>query len=754
MEKEKMRKAIARCLVMILLLLSMASISYASMEASGVSTVTAQSYNIMLLIDKSGSMNGTDGNGLARSAACQFVDQLSMTYDDLMPVSNVGVKTFDQTTHPILDGAMSELNEANRDNLKSEINKIVYNISGEGGTDLGVAVYDAAVELQEKKAELSKNMIVMFTDGWSDNVLNEQASLDKMEAAFRIAEDLECEIFIVGLNYQNTIPQEGREEIYKIADRAQIGEGIELAEEDDTNAKGGKVNYLITDNIGEVREFYGKIYAQMLNGELEFIDNHEFAVGSGGIREAVVTVYSNSEITGLSIENPEGNEVRDDGKNCFISGDDYYKVIKLMDPDRGTWGVKVTSADKYKTYVIRFYGIEAAISATWGENQKFQDAGIDEDYVGQVVVTPMYKSEPYRDESLADSMTKAEYTVSYEDFSETYPLDYRMETGDFVGYFPVQAGAYHITAVLANDDMARTAECDLNVNRNDKEQHSFELSPIKVKNGKSVDIDLEDELDVPNLDIQSVSTESSSKGSKEESISSADAKGAVLTVYGNKVGEDSLEVKATDADGDEYVIAGKVKVGFTLFWYHIVSLLILLAVIAIVVYVIYNKRAYVHGDFELYIENLDTGERLENTVEDYPRGKTITLWDIVKCIIDMQDEHLTESEKSLCNMLKKEQKDISAVKLVICNDGSKGRKKMLYKLEHGGERKDLKSRRDCYGPSPSKLKIRMKFNPLMSGFDDEEDDWGKPLEDIPQKRSKIGRRPSRKAKRLSDEEDL
>lgn len=754
MEKNKMRNAIARCLVMVLLLLSMASISHAGMEASGVSTVTAQSYNIMLLIDKSGSMNGTDGNGLARSAACQFVDQLSMTYDDLMPVSNVGVKTFDQTTHPILDGAMPELNEANRDNLKSEIRKIVYNESGTGGTDLGVAVYDAAVELQEKKAELSKNMIVMFTDGWTDEV-DKEASKAKRDSALKIADELECEIFIVGLNHQGTIPQEGREEIYKLADTAQIGEGIELAEGDDTNARGGKVNYLITDDIGEIREFYGKIYAQMLNCEVEFIDNHEFAVGSGGIREAVVTVYSNSEITGLSIENPDGNEVRDDGKNCFISGDDYYKVIKLMEPDRGTWGVKVTSADKYKTYVIRFYGIEAAISATWGANQKFQDAGIDDDYVGKVVVTPMYKSEPYREESLADSLTKAEYTVSYEGFSETYPLDYRTETGDFVGYFPVQTGAYHITAVLANDDMDRIAECNLNVNIMDnEEQHSFELSPIKVKNGKSVDIDLEDELDVPDLDIQSVSTESSSNGSKEESISLADVKGAVLTVYGNKVGEDSLEVKATDADGNECFIAGKVKVAFTLFWYHIVFLLIILAGIAILVYVIYNKRAYVHGDFELYIENLDTGARLENTVEDYPRGKTITLWDIVKCIIDMQDDHLPESEKSLCSMLKKEQKNISAVKLVICNDGDKGRKKMLYKLEHGGERKDLKNRRDCYGPSPSKLKIRIKFNPLTSGFDDEEDDWAKPLEDISQKHGKIGRRPSRKTEHLSDEEDL
>ena len=607
MEKNKMRNAIARCLVMVLLLLSMASISYAGMEASGVSTVTAQSYNIMLLIDKSGPMNVTDGNGLARSAACQFADQLSMTYDDLMPVSNVGVNTFDQTTHPILNGAMPELNEANRDNLKSEINKIVYNMPGEGGTDLGVAVYDAAVELHEKKAELRKNMIVMFTDGWTDAV-DKEASKAKRDAALKIAEELECEIFIVGLNHQGTIPQEGREEIYKIADTAQIGEGIEFAEEDDTNAQGGKVNYLITDDIGEIREFCGEIYAQMLNCEVEFVDNHEFAVGSGGIPEAVVTVYSNSEITGMSIENPDGNEVRDDGKNCFISGDDYYKVIKLMDPDRGTWSVKVTSADEYKTYVIRFYGIEAAISATWGSNQKFQDAGIDDDYLGKVVVTPMYKSEPYREESLADSMTKAEYTVSYEGFSETYPLDYRTETGDFVGYFPVQTGAYHITALLANDDMDRTAECDLNVHI---DIISFELNPIRVKNGKSVDIDLEDELDVPNLDIQSVSTESSSNGGKEESISSADVKGAILTVYGDKVGEDSLEIKATDADGNEYFIVGKVKVGFTLFWYHIVSLLIILAVIAIMAYVIYNKRAYVRGDFELYIENLDTGQGLK-----------------------------------------------------------------------------------------------------------------------------------------------
>ena len=73
-------------------------------EHTVISTATSDKYNVIMLIDKSGSMHLTDketeeGKSLAKSAACQFIDQLrdvSGDQLDMSAITSAGVMAFHQ----------------------------------------------------------------------------------------------------------------------------------------------------------------------------------------------------------------------------------------------------------------------------------------------------------------------------------------------------------------------------------------------------------------------------------------------------------------------------------------------------------------------------------------------------------------------------------------------------------------------------------------------------------------------------------
>lgn len=669
-------KTICSYLLMFFLLFAM-GISVDAAETYGRSTVTEQDYNIILLIDKSGSMNRTDGSRMALSAAEQFVDQLCTAHSELASTTNVGVLAFSQRTELI--APLQKLDsENNVDSIKADIDKIAYDRLNTGGTDLGTALYDAIEQLQRQTTENRRNIIVMFTDGYSENVLDEQESESNLGNAFEMISELECEVFIVGLNQQDSIKPEGRAEIYQLANKAQLGEGIQKKAEDDLYARGDMVNYLITDNMNSVREFYGKIYAYMIGGSLEPLnEDYQFSITTGGVREADVIVFSDSEITELSIVRPEGNVMKEDGRSFFIEGDDFYKIAKIMEPELGLWTVQVKSADENKTYVIRLYSIEAALSATWGERGEFEGAGIDAEHVGQVVVTPMYKSEQYRDDSLAGSLTVKEYTVTKGDSSETYLLEYDQESGKFVGYFPVTAGQYHITATLASDTMNRKAGCDLTVNiaGDDSEQADGET------------------------------------GAEE-----------------NNVVDVMKENQPTESKDPEIVAH----------WYYLALAAAMIFMLIIVVIIIQHKTAIVNGDFEIYIKGSKPGEAIENTVS-HPRGKKFSLWKLVEQVIDnntnddadANGRKVPQENKTILKMLKKHRAQIASIKLVICENKNQKRvgKRKTYKLDNGkGDIKELNRKQVCY--ATPELWISLVFKPLLTGENEDEEEWGVPTEEI------------------------
>ncbi len=749
MDKGKIWNGMSRvlCGIFAMVLVLMAAGQVKAAESDGISRVTSQPYNVMLLIDKSGSMNATDRPRLALSAGCQFVDQLCTNYSDRSQIVKVGVMAFSQTTE-VVSPLLSLDSEENTNFLKSEIRKIEYLPVNTGGTDLGMAVHDAAEALLSQNRDGSRNMIVMFTDGCSENVLDSQASASALDEAYKMAEELDSEIFIVGLNADDRIDPKGQQEIFRIADTAQKGEGILDKEKEDSFAVGESVNYKITDNMGDVREFYIRIYAGMFQSELEFLDNHEFFITSGGILEADVTVYSDTEIGKIEVIDPDGKVLEEDGKKYFVTGDSYYKVLRIMEPGMGTWHVNVTSGDEnYKTYVIRFYGIEAAVNAVWGEGKDFPDAGLDAEQIGQVTVIPMLKDQPYQDPSFAEGLTQTEFMVSRKEEPEeegTFSLHYDKENGRFTGYFPVTGGEYHITAVLAGNGMNRTVECDLTVNSDNESQmpDSCDLGVLHVKNGKKETVDVESLTGTDNLVIQSAITESSLEEEPKDVISTITCDGGMITLYGKHVGSDKLKLEVVDGNGNEYELTGQIEVEFQMLWYYYVFAAVVLLFLIFLLWAISGRLVYVPGEFEITVEA--DGHTLERDVIHYPRGKKFSLWKLMKRII--QECHaqpdISKEEAAICDFLENKQKEIAKERLVVSKRREKRRKTYQLLTCRSGmkKRKDLNKNCNCYNSEG--MIIMLKFTSVYDTEESGDDLWGKAV-DNPLKKGKI-RTSSRK----------
>lgn len=702
MKKAYRKLSVYLMIMLVACLLMPRHIFAAEPEMENISMVSTQPYNIMLLIDKSGSMNSTDEQRLALSAACQFVDQLSTTYGDKVLTMQIGALAFGQMTEeaaPLLNLETEE----NTQRLKDGINAIQYNKSGTGGTDLGVALRDAAIELQEKGVEDGRNAIVLFTDGYSDNVLDANASAGALEEAYREAGELGCEIYVIGLNQGNFMKQEGLEEIYRIADTAQTGEGLMPKAENDTFTDSDMVNYLITDNMDDVREFYIALYAHMFQSEWEYVDNHEFEIETGGVLEANITVYSETEITDVEVTDPNDEIMEEDGESYFVSGDDFYKVIRVMNPEKGFWNVYVTSHDEnYKTYVVRFYGVEAAVSASWGEASEFPDSTASGDHVGQVVVTPMFRDEPYEDEDFARGIIIKEFNVQHGGKSEDYPLDYDDKTGTFVGYFPVEDGDYHIKATLEDNNMERTVECDLSVDVPEPiRKFDMDIGAFELKKEENQTVDVSALAKVKDLEIKSVSVDETVSGAKV-----TDKKGEIV-ISGTDKGEGVLKLEAVDGSRNEYTLTGRITVKEDIPWKKIgiaagafgaLVLLILLIVL------LSNRFKYAKGAFEILVDDKNEN-RLTGTVSAYPKGRYFSLWIPVSRLISDCSASAAEGERLLFEKLEAEQKEISARKLKVVKDD----KKKVYKLKENKALYSLNRSAICY--RSRNLTIRIRFIP-------------------------------------------
>ena len=202
-----------------------------------------EQYNLVLLLDTSGSVNEADPERKAMDAACMFLDSLFMAGTEGknrqgVPKTTVGVVAYNDKAETV-----QVISEVPSENSIVTLKKKIYSLdcpNGSGDAGLGDAVYKAVNMLNEinplsasfmppmppmrSTQTMQKNMIVLFTDGYAGTLPsgNASASMSAPEQPFqpnpgllpnfgapvqeRLTEGLnlafssQTEIFVVGLD--------------------------------------------------------------------------------------------------------------------------------------------------------------------------------------------------------------------------------------------------------------------------------------------------------------------------------------------------------------------------------------------------------------------------------------------------------------------------------------------------------------------------------------------------------------------------
>lgn len=701
-----MKNKLVVVLLLFALLISGTAVSVKAEENTSL-TVLEDEYNIMLVIDKSGSMNNADPNHIAQDAAAMFVDSFQVKN------SSIGLVTFSKDSAVITD-PLSIADSKNKQKLKKAINDISYDALGTGGTDLGRAVGAAASTLEKNKDSGKKNLIIMFTDGYTEGVSG--SALDEsnkaLEEGIATAKSLNCEVYVVGLNSDGGIQEEGVRQISYIAGQTQRNKGINKPSKYDTTSQ-GKVNYLITDSTNGIYSFYTAMFA-LLNGavvnnvesQLEKIDNATyttFPVEVSGTLVKEVDIYLTSDekinLDTLLIRNPDGEKTDENGLS--VSYGQRYAFIKLDSPVQGTWKVSIKGDVKSRLSFVMVTDIDMDVKYDdWknGERNIYVSAMNDGEYINDA---DFYDG---LEKKISFSDTKSDTKVENEDLK----YDGSLNDGKGGLYYTVTSGKlpdgeYKVTVTLKNDNLDKTVEAKnlfvVDANeiakgtaeeteeptteaekfQRDENGNILVTDAVTVVSGKEVTYDVIKRLKNRSDEIIADSV-MDINGSHEE-VELTMVQEGIFSFKPSKTGDYTYDITVRCADGETCIVHLYVKAKVNIFPI-IIMIIAILIIVSIIVILIIRKSAIVLGT--VYV-SLVTNYGYINLTWKSLKGTSFSLF---KLLMDIVQHDTSESGiKNLSNDIMALKPLLNTYSMVIAEEKDEnGFSRKTYKIKKKGQR--------------------------------------------------------------------
>lgn len=325
--KSNFKKSLSFVLTLMLMILSFSSFLIASAKEN------INRFNVVFVIDASWSLKETDGADNRFEALDLF---LGMLANDGNYVGTVSFNdTFKSSAITELSGNKSKkaLSEALRDNTPS------------GDTDIGGALLEAVSMLNNQANPDMESIIILLSDGNTDmdtQELQEKSLNDKAEAVEQ-ARDAGYKIYTIFLNSN----KEGDpKEIEQIAN-ATGGEFEEVSKASDLS------------NVFE--KFYSQIYGTKSS---KLVDtsipsgktiNEKFSVKGVGVEEINIAVFG--DINNVSVKKPDGKRIEgaELKKMTYSTPKNNFRIIKLLQPEAGTWVMTITGKAGSKIKVVKSY---------------------------------------------------------------------------------------------------------------------------------------------------------------------------------------------------------------------------------------------------------------------------------------------------------------------------------------------------------------------------------------------------------------
>ena len=325
---------------------------YNNQEKGAKNIVPQERWNVMILVDASGSLKVLDGD----NPNLDINDALSFAVRRLKMVSKesgarvqvkLGIQPFDidiKNDEAILPFAL--INSETAESIQ-----IPYD-NHHTGTDIKEALKHALGEMKKEQDydELTRNIIIMFTDGEEAKV-KRSVSLEKaLKDEQALADELNCEVFFISPNtYNNGFEKEGNlGNIEKLSAGFQFGRMYFC----DSGVECELDNYIVTKDASLIMKML-ELIAQIVSGkEIELIDmKSSYSTSQGKTVPCYELDVDNStdtiELFFQNLDKDDVNKIKvfriDNGKEIHYrveNNDDNSVLIQLLDIQEGSYRIE------------------------------------------------------------------------------------------------------------------------------------------------------------------------------------------------------------------------------------------------------------------------------------------------------------------------------------------------------------------------------------------------------------------------------
>lgn len=594
-------KNMTKRLVAVALLLCMLAAVFTPVSASASTSNTAgKRYNIMLVIDGSGSLTSKNAG---------YTDPRGMRYaliGELMGIleddgHNIGGIVFSGTQSKKPNPTDAEMEEGimlntgllsldslspdgrtPKDYLEAEVRRVYVDTSKNGSTDIGTALMIAQEQLQQMKAKNGlESVVFLFTDG-NTAFYNNPAGVIKKSVENR--DNATLQMSQNGIRLFGAFLNNGGK-----LDDSEMKRLVCAANGISTTSPEFQYSYVEIEDASSIHDastsflkFLGYIDPNFIPN-VSYNDIHDtFTVPGIGVEEMNIRLYSpyGDDLPALNVKitQPDGTVIT----GVPMKESRTFRVYKLIKPDPGLWQIDITvpagNALAYVyTPVVSLY-IDSLVESNPAPQNLFVNQSPDFTCLLSQAGTAITDPAAYYgyDCALQIKDVSNGNTVSYDVLANTAGA---FTQNVLLGTY----GTFEVKTIFSCGEIV-VPSSPITLDLTNRTPTGSWIPPQDLKYGlfqpKTTDLDLtqyvSDPEDGTNLAF--------SVNSATCDLSAITLQGGTLTMNNKGIGDSSITITATDSQGASATVTVNTKTTGVTIWY-IIGLIVLLIIIAIIVFV-------------------------------------------------------------------------------------------------------------------------------------------------------------------------
>lgn len=300
---------------------------------------TVNRFNVVFVIDASTSMKYSDAKNNRFEATDLFLGMLANDGN------YVGTVVFNGNV------SSTDITEVDGNLAKKALSKSIRDSRLDADTNIGGALLKATEMLDEKANNNLPSIMILLSDGNTDfdDPKKVKESREQKETALEIARDKGYSVYAVCLNNDGKADGKELESIARATKDGMFEEVNDSADLKDvfdrfyTKIYGTKSLKLVDDAIAA-------------NGEII----KEFSVSDVGVEEVNIAVFG--DIDSCFIENPDGDKLSADEMEEITFSAETFKLIKLVNPQKGNWRFFAKGKPGAKITVVKTYNVNLSVN--------------------------------------------------------------------------------------------------------------------------------------------------------------------------------------------------------------------------------------------------------------------------------------------------------------------------------------------------------------------------------------------------------